>query len=87
MLRSISERASDMTTSDLVEVASFASEAEAELAKSLLEIDGIAALVERVGSAAVGPMDMLLHGVRLLVEREAEARARKILRAMRMKES
>jgi hypothetical protein len=76
-----------MTTSDLVEVASFASEAEAELAKSLLEIDGTAALVERVGSAAVGPMDMLLHGVRLLVEREAEARARKILRAMRMKES
>lgn len=76
-----------MTTSDLVEIANFGSEPEAELAKSLLEIDGIAALVQRVGGAAVGPMDMLLQGVRLLVERRDEARARKILSAMNMKGS
>jgi len=73
-----------MTTSDLVEVASFGSEAEAELARSILEIDGIAALVQRVGGAAVGPMDMVLHGVRLLVERKDEERARKLLSAMKM---
>lgn len=73
-----------MTTSDLVEVANFASEAEAELAKSILEIDGIAALVQRVGGAAVGPADMVLHGVRLLVERRDEATAAKLLSAMKM---
>ncbi len=76
-----------MVTSDLVEVANFGSEAEAELARSFLEIDGIAALVQRVGGAAVGPMDMLLQGVRLLVERKDEARARKLLSAMNMKGS
>lgn len=74
-----------MATSDLVEIASFGSEAEAEMARSLLEIDGIAALVQRVGGAAVGPMDMFLQGVRLLVEREDEVRARRILSAMKMK--
>ncbi len=74
-----------MATTDLVEVASFGSEAEAEMARSLLEIDGIAALVQRVGGAAMGPMDMFLQGVRLLVEREDEVRARRILSAMKMK--
>jgi hypothetical protein len=73
-----------MTISDLVEVANFASEGEAELARSFLEIDGIAALVQRVGGAAVGPVDMVLQGVRLLVERGDEARARKLLTAMKM---
>jgi hypothetical protein len=73
-----------MTTSDLVEVANFASEAEAELARSFLEIDGIAALVQRVGGAAMGPVDMVLQGVRVLVERKDEARARKLLTAMKM---
>jgi hypothetical protein len=75
-----------MTTSDLVEIANFASEAEADLAKGILEIDGIAALVQRVGGSAVGPVDMVLHGVRLLVERRVEERARKLLTAMKMGE-
>lgn len=75
-----------MTTGDLIEIATFASEAEAELARGILEIDGIAALVQRVGGAAVGPMDMVLHGVRLLVERKDEERGRKLLTAMKMGE-
>ena len=74
-----------MATSELVEVANFGSEAEAEMARNLLEIDGIAALVQRLGGAAVGPMDMLLQGVRLLVERQDGERARRILSAMTMK--
>ncbi len=74
-----------MATSDLVEVASFGSEVEAEMARSFLEIDGIAALVQRVGGASVGPMDMFLQGVRLLVERKDEERARRILTAMKVK--
>jgi Putative prokaryotic signal transducing protein len=87
MRHAILGRKSDMTTSDLVEVANFASEAEAELARSFLEIDGIAALVQRVGGAAVGPVDMVLQGVRLLVELRDEERARKILSAMKIKDS
>lgn len=74
-----------MTTSDLVEVASFGGEAEAGLAKDLLEIDGIPALVQRLGGgAAMVPIDVALQGVRLLVEREDETRARRILSAMKM---
>ncbi len=76
-----------MATSDLVEVASFASEAEAVLASGILESDGIEALVQRVGGAAVGPMDMQLQGVQLLVERKDEVKARRILSAMNMKGS
>jgi hypothetical protein len=73
-----------MTNSDLVEIANFASEGEAELARSILEIDGIAAMVQRVGGAAIGSADFFLHGVRLLVEKKDEAMARKLLSAMRM---
>jgi hypothetical protein len=71
-----------MTSSpaDLVAVASFNLLAEAEVARSVLEADGIASFVQDRGLAAVlPPVALTSGGVRLFVAADDAERAREIL--------
>ncbi|HYG66721.1 MAG TPA: DUF2007 domain-containing protein [Anaeromyxobacteraceae bacterium] len=65
---------------DLVAVATFNLLAEAEVARSVLAADGIDAVLQDSGLAAVlPPLALTTGGVRILVAAEDEERARSLL--------
>lgn len=68
------------THADLVSVATFNLLAEAEVARSVLEADGIASVVQDRGLAAVLPaLALTTGGVRLFVAADDAERARALL--------
>ena len=68
-----------MTQDEAVVVESFSTRLEAEMAASLLEAEGIYALVSADDAGGAYPFLQYLRGVRLIVFPEDEGRAREIL--------
>ena len=66
-------------SSDLVVVAVYTSTTEAEMAKRVLETCGMTALVSADDCGGMEPQLQLIRGVRLMVLRENEERARAAL--------
>jgi hypothetical protein len=67
---------------DAVVLETFSNRIEAEMAAGLLEAEGIEALVMADDAGGTYPMFQFVRGVRLLVFKEDEARAKEILAAM-----
>jgi inosine/xanthosine triphosphate pyrophosphatase family protein len=67
---------------DAIVLETFASRIEAEMAAGLLESEGVEAMVLADDAGGAYPMLQFIRGVRLMVYREDEARAREILQAM-----
>ena len=67
---------------DAIVLETFANRIEAEMAAGLLESEGIESMVAADDAGGMYPIFRLTLGVRLLVYREDEARAREILKAM-----
>lgn len=68
-----------MNLNDAVIIETFPSRVLAELAAGLLESEGIDAQVSADDAGGAYPMLQFIRGVRLMVAREDEARAREIL--------
>ena len=71
-----------MNLDDAIVLETFASRIEAEMAAGLLESEGVPAMVLADDAGGAYPMLQFIRGVRLLVYREDEARAREILKDM-----
>ncbi len=71
-----------MNLDDAIVLETFASRIEAEMAAGLLESEGVEAMVMADDAGGAYPMLQFIRGVRLLVYREDEARAREILKDM-----
>ena len=71
-----------MNLDDAVVLETFSNRIEAEMAAGLLESEGIEATVMADDAGGTYPMLQFVRGVRLMVYREDEARAREILAAM-----
>ena len=71
-----------MNLDDAIVLETFASRIEAEMAAGLLESEGVEAMVVADDAGGAYPMLQFIRGVRLMVYREDEARAREILAAM-----
>jgi hypothetical protein len=67
---------------DAVVLETFSSRMEAEMAAGLLEAEGIDTLIMADDAGGAYPMLQFVRGVRLLVFKEDEARAREILAAV-----
>jgi inosine/xanthosine triphosphate pyrophosphatase family protein len=67
---------------DAIVLETFFSRIEAEMAAGLLESEGVEAMVLADDAGGAYPMLQFIRGVRLMVYREDEARAREILQAM-----
>jgi hypothetical protein len=67
---------------DAIVLETFASRIEAEMAAGLLESEGVEAMVLADDAGGAYPMLQFIRGVRLMVYREDEARAREILKDM-----
>lgn len=64
---------------ELVTVASFGDRVNAELARGLLEMEGIASMVSADDAGGMRPALQLTQGVRLIVRASDAERAREIL--------
>ena len=71
-----------MNLDDAIVLQTFPSRIEAEMAAGLLESEGIEAMVLADDAGGAYPMLQFVRGVRLMVFKEDEARAREILAAM-----
>jgi len=71
-----------MNLDDAIVLETFASRIEAEMAAGLLESEGVEAMVMADDAGGAYPMLQFIRGVRLMVYREDEARAREILKDM-----
>ena len=71
-----------MNLDDAIVLEIFSNRIEAEMAAGLLEAEGIEAMVMADDAGGTYPMLQFVRGVRLMVYREDEARAREILAAM-----
>ncbi len=71
-----------MNRDDAVILETFSSRMEAEMAAGLLEAEGIDTLIMADDAGGAYPMLQFVRGVRLLVFKEDEARAREILEAV-----
>ena len=71
-----------MNLDDAVVLETFPNRMIAEMTAGLLESEGVEAMVLADDAGGAYPMFQSIHGVRLLVYREDEARAREILAAM-----
>ncbi len=71
-----------MNLDDAVVLETFSNRIEAEMAAGLLESEGVEALVLADDAGGTYPMLQFVRGVRLLVFKEDEARAKEILAAM-----
>ena len=71
-----------MNRDDAVILETFSSRMEAEMAARLLEAEGIDTLIMADDAGGAYPMLQFVRGVRLLVFKEDEARAREILAAV-----
>jgi hypothetical protein len=71
-----------MNLDDAIVLETFPNRIEAEMAAGLLESEGVEAMVLADDAGGAYPSLQFFHGVRLLVYREDEARAREILRDM-----
>ena len=71
-----------MNLDDAIVLETFPNRIAAELAAGLLESEGVEAMVAADDAGGTYPMLQFIRGVRLLVYREDEARAREILRDM-----
>ncbi len=71
-----------MNRDDAVILETFSSRMEAEMAAGLLEAEGIDTLIMADDAGGAYPMLQFVRGVRLLVFKEDEARAREILAAV-----
>ena len=67
---------------DAIVLETFSNRIEAEMAAGLLEAEGIEAWVMADDAGGAYPMLQFVRGVRLMVFKEDEARAREILAAM-----
>jgi hypothetical protein len=67
---------------DAIVLETFSNRIEAEMAAGLLESEGIEAMVMADDAGGTYPMLQFVRGVRLLVFKEDEARAKEILAAM-----
>ncbi|MFI5330172.1 MAG: DUF2007 domain-containing protein [Desulfobaccales bacterium] len=71
-----------MNLDDAIVLETFPNRIAAEMAAGLLESEGVEAMVAADDAGGVYPPLQFIRGVRLLVYREDEARAREILKAM-----
>ncbi len=71
-----------MNLDDAIILETFPNRIEAEIVAGLLESEGVEALVMADDAGGAYPSLQFYHGVRLLVYREDEARAREILKDM-----
>jgi hypothetical protein len=71
-----------MNLDDAIVLETFPNRIEAEMAAGLLEAEGIEALVMADDAGGTYPMLQFVRGVRLIVFKEDEARAKEILAAM-----
>ena len=71
-----------MNLDDAIVLETYANRIEAEMAAGLLESEGVEAIVMADDAGGAYPSLQFVRGVRLLVYREDEARAREILRDM-----
>ena len=71
-----------MNFDDAVVLETFSNRIEADMAAGLLEAEGIEAWVMADDAGGTYPMLQFVRGVRLMVFKEDEARAREILAAM-----
>ena len=71
-----------MNLDDAIVLETFPNRIAAELAAGLLESEGVEAMVAADDASGAFPPLQFIRGVRLLVYREDEARAREILQAM-----
>jgi hypothetical protein len=71
-----------MNLDDTIVLETFPNRIAAEMAAGLLESEGVEAMVVADDAGGTYPMLQFIRGVRLLVYREDEARAREILQAM-----
>ena len=71
-----------MNPDDAIVLETFPNRIAAEMAAGLLESEGVEAMVAADDAGGAYPSLQFFHGVRLLVYREDEARAREILRDM-----
>ncbi len=71
-----------MNLDDAIVLETFPNRIAAEMAAGLLESEGVPAMVVADDAGGAYPMLQFIRGVRLLVSREDEARAREILQAM-----
>ena len=71
-----------MNFDDAIVLETFSNRIEAEMAAGLLEAEGIEAWVMADDAGGAYPMLQFVRGVRLMVFKEDEARAREILAAM-----
>jgi Putative prokaryotic signal transducing protein len=67
---------------DAIVLETFPNRIAAEMAAGLLESEGVEAMVAADDAGGTYPMLQFIRGVRLLVYKEDEARAREILRDM-----
>ena len=78
----IEVRAPLLNLDDAIVLETFSNRIEAEMAAGLLESEGIEAMVMADDAGGTYPMLQFVRGVRLMVFKEDEARAREILAAM-----
>ena len=71
-----------MNLDDAIVLETFFSRIEAEMAAGLLESEGVETMVLADDAGGAYPMLQFIRGVRLMVYREDETRAREILQAM-----
>ncbi len=71
-----------MNLDDAIVLETFPNRIAAEMAAGLLESEGVEAMVAADDASGAFPPLQFIRGVRLLVYREDEARAREILQAM-----
>ena len=71
-----------MNLDDAIVLETFPNRIAAEMAAGLLESEGVEAMVPADDAGGAYPSLAFFHGVRLLVYKEDEARAREILQAM-----
>ena len=71
-----------MNLDDAIVLETFSNRIEAEMAAGLLESEGIEAMVMADDAGGTYPMLQFIRGVRLMVFKEDEARAKEILAAM-----
>jgi hypothetical protein len=71
-----------MNLDDAVVIETFSNRIEAEMAAGLLEAEGIEAMVMADDAGGTYPMLQFVRGVRLMVFKEDEARAKEILADM-----
>jgi len=71
-----------MNLDDAIVLETFSNRIEAEMAAGLLESEGVEAIVMADDAGGAYPSLQFVRGVRLLVFREDEPRAREILRDM-----